>query len=484
MKKIISLSTAICMLICILLISPVYAAETIYCDEDFNDVTLNLVAGNENNTAVFKDLTGWTLVKLDGEAKIKTVVATEVDPSWTGRGKILKLEGTPIGDPIDAKLLFSIPFDGYTYDQDLFTIEWDVFVPAENTGVTYSMFMPGPYDAWGLSSGKLTANGYTQRSADHIDTDNIGLIGQISSGQAAGNWHKIKFVVDGRNKDRTFYERTNTRTLYVEHKNIGTGATYTNYYPIGNIFNKDLPIGGNPSAATIGDFSGTIYIDNIKVYKTNKLFIKSFADEGKKLSVSTPHIDVEMSTSVDSTSLSTITANRGSISASLLEDGKTIRVAFLQELEYLTNYEIDFAGIETADGQTFGGTQTKISFVTESYPPLTLRDTTVYKQNTLLDLENDEIEADGSLYTFVSKVVNSAATDCRALVIYAVYDNAGKLVDTVCISKVVGASNNDKIGAGISIGSSVAGGKIVNYLWNSIDNMQPYHKAPSFIIAE
>ena len=148
MKKIIGLSAAICLLISVMAGFSAFAVEKTFYDIDFDSWDLNISATTENASDILFDVSdaatttngdGWTLSALTGSTKVSAVVAENENAAWTGRGKVLKLEGSANNLDSnatngDGNISIKIPFEGYAskntaYDTDKLILEYDVYIP-------------------------------------------------------------------------------------------------------------------------------------------------------------------------------------------------------------------------------------------------------------------------------------------------------------------------------------------------------------------
>ncbi len=198
-------------------------------------------------------------------------------------------------------------------------------------------------------------------------------------------------------------------------------------------------------------------IDNIEYYTMNKMKIKSSTVENGAINVPCEQpVDIEFSEKIDETSLDNITVSglsKSDYTARLIND-TTVRISFLKQLEYSTEYTINAENIKAENG--LSGENTVITFTTESAPE-------VY-------MKNIDVSEDGNLKTFTVTVANVSAESKPITVFMAAYDEYNSLAKMNYVSCEAEAENEKIIG----LSQNITGGKVKIYLWDGAELMQPY----------
>ena len=500
MKKIIALSALLCMLISAVAGMNAFALNKTYYDMDFEDVSFAIDVETEEKEVVLNSLTGWTLSTISGEATVATVNATDVDASWTGRGKILKVQGTDASlETTNATLKITLPV-GYTYDTDKFYLEYDLFVPVDGISGRVALFANSVWNTTGTyyeNGVKYLENQqYYTRSVKADLTPNVAS-GRIFGKGPMGSWQRYVFVLDGADFNKTFNFPTETGandnrdvtgipTLRITTTDLATGVTTERAYAgvKNDIYSGSLTIGGDPSSGAASALKGVYYLDNIKLYSLDKFsFVESEDDGMENVPIDFDSVEFVMNDNVLESSLSSITMDGVSISAELVNE-KTVRVNILEDMDYRTQYTVDFSGVKDSRGRSIETDKKSISFTTENEPALYITDTKAFADVGVYAVSTDTLVADGYIYTMESEIANTVDEAKEANVVYAIYDANGRLKDTAVLSKNIAAGKVEKIGTGLSIPAECAGGTVRVMLWDSITYMQPYVKPLVFDIAQ
>lgn len=504
MKKLIAISALLCILISSAFGMSAFAQNKTYYDMDFDDISFAIDVETEEKEIVLNTLTGWTLSTISGEAVVETVNATDVNASWTGRGKVLKVQGTDASlETTNAALKITLPV-GYTYDSDKFYLEYDLFVPEEGIKGSVSIFAN---DGWNttstyLSSGVryLCQNQYTTRA---VKTDMTPIVrsGRIFGNGPMGSWQRYTFVLDGADFNKSFsmpteYGGTDNRTvtgiptLKITIKDLATGTSRQEAYAgvAASIYGGSLTIGGDPSSGAASALKGGFYIDNLKIYSVDKFaFVESADDEATGVLIDNEYVEFKMNAPILESSLSTIEVTGGgdvlSTSAELVDE-KTVRVNILEDMAYDTVYTVNFGSITNAASSPIETAKKTISFTTEPVPPLYINEVKAFKGVGAYSMAVDTFAADSAIYTAEAQVENTVDESKDAYVVYAIYDANGRLKDTAVVSQKIDADKIEKMGAGITIPAECAGGTVRVLLWDSITFMQPYSKPIVFNIAQ
>lgn len=352
----------------------VAADSSTYYDESFDKWNLNISADTENKEKVFNETTGgWILSGITGDATVSTVNATSVNSSWTNRGKILKVTGTDLSkDTADSAFLAHLPFKGYTYDIDRLYIEFDVFIPSSNTKFNNRFFVGGPFNGtWSYYSDNNSLRTFMRCVNSANGTP--GTTAFEYYGQPIGEWQHIEMIYDGNDAEEFTFSNgtkgTNYTTLKINQTVISTNNTKSTKRVVAENFTGNLPFGGYSDYETPNNAYvwGEYYIDNVKVYTNNKYFAFSHSDyDGKNVAINTAYVDIVTNAIVDKSSLSSITVNNNAdFTPSILEDGKTVRIAFNKYLNNNTTYTINFSGL-TASGTAIATNKNTVSFTTNA----------------------------------------------------------------------------------------------------------------------
>lgn len=508
MKRIIGLSAAFVLLISVMAGFSALAVDKEFYDIDFDSWNLNISATTENAADILNDVSdaateksgdGWTLDTISGNTTVSTVVAEEVNPAWTDRGKILKVAGNPMSNTsTESRLKITVPVDTYKiadYDNDRLYIEYDLFVPAfaeeeiptANGVFSNVAFGNNAYAYWNNLKNTNTMAFYGYPLNDPVA--NTGGVSAVVSGVSLGTWLRVQVIIDAKSSDKFTYsdvEYTDLRTMRVNITNLATedvmtyyGATRSDRYAdnflyFGNGHNKNV--------------NGEFYVDNLNVYKKNKFsFVSSADDETENVLFDKEYVEFTMNAPVDEDSLSTITLTGADATvdtfAEVLEDGKTVRVNILENMEYGTLYTVDFAGVKDTEGRSVETEKTAITFTTEAAPALYVAETKMFSGYGATMENVDAIVAADKLYTVSANVKSSVNEAKTATAIVAVYDSFGRLSETVYVSKNIPALAEETIAAGMTIPAELAGGKVKMFLWNNVNTMQPYTKAITATIA-
>jgi len=493
-------------------VTTVMAANThIEHDVDFTGASFNLHASSDNAAkAAFNSATGWRVDDISGVTTVSAVdAATELGSDPYSLGTIMKIAGgVTTADAADLRI--TVPRGTWTTEgNDTFHVVFDMYISPESPAIKMQIF-GDTFEAYqyltninySASTGNSWFLGYRYRptTAANIAADTTGAhTGFISynNSKVVGNWHRVEYIYDLKDvtpltlpktsTDSTLTEVIGYPSLTVKITDLETNTLkYTNKSPTNispivsaNLRNDSFFI-GRPAG-----MAGTAYIDNVKIFSQDKLVIKHCADEGKTISVDQPYVDVEMSVPVNPASLSSVSINNGAtVSASMVND-KTVRVTFTSGIDFDTEYKINFSGITSTSGLSFGSLNNKVTFTTESKPDLTFESSTLYKHSALGNaVVVTEIDADDSVYTVLSEVKNNSGSAKNVTVLHAIYDANGNLVDSVLTSKSVAGQSTANIGTGISVGAGLAGGKIRTFLWNNMDMMQAYVRPVLFAVSD
>lgn len=482
MKKLIGLSLALCMLIAMVSGFGVFAADA-PAVMDFDDITLNVTADTEEGAALLNNATGWTLNTISGTASISTVTATDVNAEWTGRGKVLKLSGSSDSDI----LKITVP-NSYTYNNDKWVLEYDLFVPSAlvgqinifgnntlNTKFTYN----GNFAEW--------YNFARNYSAENGPTP-LGAALNFSASGVWGKWYKWTYIFDNANVVNGTFNLTtsngsepisNLPTLTVYKTDLSTGVkTQVDHSPAPlNNHSGNLLLGGNTYGNTDNNtvLKDTFYVDNLSIYTVDKFVFASSADDAATgYEIDKEYVEFAMNKAVAPASVAGITVSGvESATAAVQADGKTVRVTFNDDLVYGTTYTVDFSGITDTDGTPIESTKKTISFSTKAAPDLYFKSNALYKGVGAYAVPAATIAAN-DIYTIEATIKNTATSASQATVICAIYDASGRLVDTILVGKTV--ADEEKIGTGLTVPASATGGEVKVFLWKNMTSMQAYVK--------
>lgn len=484
MKKILVFMSVVCLLVMSLAFTASAANKTYY-DLNFDDLdfSINSSSTTEEKTDFATD-TGWTISTITNAAKVSTVTATSEDASWTGRGKVLKIDGTPETGETNGALKITVPFSGYTTTNDKLYIEFDLFVDSAYTRNTrMSIFSASAYHniLWFHTNGRMYNNTMLRPSGSYY--------GPLGAGLSSGVWVRMCYTID--NSDVA--ESNNPSVNWVT-TNIGTPTNKETFKKqiAANVFAGNLYIGGDGYGTNgFALSSGVYYLDNVKIYTKDKFaFDSATFEDAINVSKDTAYIDFAMNDYVLYTSTLgvTLSSNEGTVGVTpeVIDDGKTVRLTLNENesLDYGTKYTVNFENVKSTDGDVIANNKKTFSFTTEQEPELYAPSYRIVKGTGNSAVIYSDFVADAGLYTLETTVKNTTESAKDVTLVYGLYDSSDKLVDTVYVSKSVAAESSEVIGTGLTVPASLSGGKVRVFLWNSTTALQPYFEPMEFNIED
>ena len=245
------------------------------------------------------------------------------------------------------------------------------------------------------------------------------------------------------------------------HALVGESITNIRMYTIDNsegAFNVSSTVSGEVASSTVSvpvEFSQPVYASsfvpaNVTVTKTN-------ASGTTELVYGTDF---------------TVSAVEDVVGAVGAEIYSTATVTFTDDLDASSEYTITFPETITNEIATpLGGTYNKVTFHTPT-PDVTVKNFVITKNWE--DTDADAFDAANTLQGAALTLKNNTdAAINNIAVIYAVYAS-GKLTDVVYANGSIEAGKTTEIGAGVTLSTELAGGKVKAFVWDGISSLKPH----------
>lgn len=151
-------------------------------------------------------------------------------------------------------------------------------------------------------------------------------------------------------------------------------------------------------------------------------------------------------------------------------------VTFLGDMDYDTEYIIDYAACENLAGETVSG-YSKLVFRTELEPVITLDNIIFTKGVGSAVTETDPAsfgDDDSNIQGFKVFVNNKASQATTVNIVCALYDSDDIIKKVISTEKSISASSVEAVELGTIIDSTLDGGKVKIYVWDNLSDKTPF----------